>query len=174
MGIPEEDKGPAWLRGYGENSGHLATDNRWGYQAESGAFAADLKGLKDFGAKLYNELQLDYVPHVKTAAEDMRAQPAVLPQRFYELTDVVKHQAEKLQQVLTELNNHYVAVQALAGFATGIADKYGNTDALASTRVIDVEKGLAPAPVTNTNGNPPTNPLATVTTTAPPAEGYES
>jgi hypothetical protein len=152
MGIPEEDKGPAWLRDYGEKSGNLETDTRWGYQVEKDSFAVDLKGLQEFGAKLKTELEQDYVPHANTAVTYMATEVTVLPEAFLELCSAVDHQSKSLDALRDHLTRHYEAVKAFAEFATKMATTYGNVDATAEASVRDVETNLGAQPVNQTGG----------------------
>jgi hypothetical protein len=64
----------------------------------------------------------------------------------------------------------------LATVAKDLAEKYGNTDALAATRVADVEAALAPPPAVLTNGTPPSTPVNTASVpvkSEPTGDGYE-
>jgi hypothetical protein len=142
MGIPEEDKGPAWLRNYGEKSGNLETNNTWGYQAETDAFAVDLVGLKEFGSKLKVELDQDYAPHAKTVGTYMATEMQMLPAAFLELCNVVDTQAASLDVLRDHLTRHYQAVAAFSEFAIKMAETYGNADATASASVWDVTRDL--------------------------------
>lgn len=173
MGLPEEDRGPAWLRDYGRGSGYTKSDAMTGY--DEGALAVDLASLVDFADALENEHTLDYRPHVDVVFKDMSAKPADPQANFVELVQSMSWQRELLVQTSDALVKHDKAVQAFVAAARDISKQYGEADALSSARAQDVNRTLAPtlpaqtvvAPDGTTGGTPgaPSSTIPVVTPT---------
>ena len=74
MGLPEDDKGPAWLRDWGSKTGHTELDTFTGY-VDPDALAVDIKTLVAFAHALQSEHENDFRPHVRTVFDAMSAVP---------------------------------------------------------------------------------------------------
>lgn len=143
MGIPDEDKGPAWLRDYGAGSGHTKVDS-YGW-VDGGALAVDLKSLVDFAAALEKEHKLDYRPHAEKVFTDMGAKPNDPPADFLELVSSMTLHQNLLVETSDALCKHDEAVLAFVAAAREISKKYGEADALASAKTKDVQANLTEA-----------------------------
>lgn len=141
MGLPEEDRGPAWLRDWGSTTGHTDLDTFSGY-VDSDALAVDIESLVAFADSLQAEHEQDYRPHVQTVFDGMSAVPAQPDGRFIELTEGMTHHRDMLVQTSTAIANHDKAVIAFVDAARAISEEYRNADALSAASVKDVDTAL--------------------------------
>src|ERR1700712_944725 len=80
--IPEEDRGPAWLRDYGFT--------------DFGDIAADIEAMEHFAQKLSADVQDNYVPHMYTASDSMNVQIPDAASTFPELVSFMRaHEAAR-------------------------------------------------------------------------------
>ncbi|HZM74766.1 MAG TPA: hypothetical protein VFC19_03515 [Candidatus Limnocylindrales bacterium] len=177
MGLPEEDKGPAWLRDWGSKTGFTGTDSFSGY-VDGQSLAVDIDSLVAFANALQAEHEQDFRPHVREVFEGMAAEPAGPDARFIELNEVMLHHRDMLVQTSTALANHDTAIMAFCAAARAISEEYRGADAMAAAKVSDIEQTLV-VPVnqgtTSTQVVTPeqaaaqtsTGPAATTTTTTP-------
>lgn len=125
--IPEEDRGPAWLRDYD--------------YADFGGIEADIQAMKEFAAKLTANIQGSYAPHAQTVSETMM-NPLPEAPNFYELhLFLYAHDQVQLatqQNVYGYIDNTY----QFASAANQISDKYSGSDAFARAKVTDVQQYL--------------------------------
>lgn len=150
MGIPDEDKGPAWLRDWGNKTNFTDVDAMTGY-VDSSALSVDINTLVAFAHALQAEHENDFRPHVRMVFDDMAATPAPPDARFVELTESMTHHREMLVQTSTALSNHDKAVIAFVQAAEAISQEYRGADAMSAARVGDVDTQLAaPPPATAT------------------------
>ncbi|MEU7819909.1 hypothetical protein [Catellatospora sp. NPDC049133] len=163
MGLPEEDKGPAWLRDYGRESGYTKANVFTGY--DDGSLAVDLQSLVDFAEALETEHTKDYRPHAQEVFKDMSAKVADPHADFIELCSSLGWQRELLVQTSDALLKHDQAVLAFVTAARQISKKYGEADALGAAKAQDVNKNLAVA--VPTTAQVPTTVQQPGTTTAP-------
>lgn len=185
MGLPEEDKGPAWLRDWGSKTGYTRTDSSTGY-VDGQSLAVDINSLVAFADALQTEHEQDYRPHVREVFDGMSAQPAGPDERFVELNEVMVHHRDMLVQTSTALANHDKAIIAFVDAARAISEEYRGADALSAAKVDDVEDHLVPPATTaNPNGQTPvitpeqaaaqtaptTTPAGTTTTTTTTTTG---
>jgi len=153
MGLPEEDKGPAWLRNWGNSNGHTDTDVFTGY-VDPDALSVDIGSLVAFAQALQVEHEQDYRPHVQTVFEQMSAVVAPPDARFVELTEGLTHHRDMLVQTSTAIANHDKAVIAFVEAARAISTEYRNADAMSAATVSDVNTGLTNTSATkNSTGN---------------------
>ena len=125
--IPEEDRGPAWLRDYGFT--------------DFGDIAADINAMAEYAAKLIADVQDNYAPHLGKLSQAM-ATP--LPEaRFGELQSFFALHAAA--QGRTEINAYRYAngTNALGKAAQSISVDYRGSDAFAHATVADVHEHLA-------------------------------
>ncbi|NJP32720.1 hypothetical protein [Micromonospora thermarum] len=133
--IPEEDRPAAWLRGYG-------------------GIEADIRQLREFAEKLQAEVERHYAPHLSYIAEDMTAAVPNPADAFIELVQFL-HAHWETQQATTDMVwSVGGATGHLAAAAGTVAERYGNSDAFASARVVDVERALAAPTAVAPTGSP--------------------
>lgn len=166
MGLPEEDRGPAWLRDWGSKTGHTELDTFSGY-VDPDALAVDIKSLTKFAEALLAEHENDYRPHVQTVFDGMSAAPAQPDIRFIELTEGMTHHRDMLVQTSTALANHDKAVIAFINAAKAISEEYRTADAMSAASVTDVEANLTVAPSQTGTGDPITPQQASEQTSTP-------
>jgi hypothetical protein len=156
MGLPEEDKGPAWLRDWASKTGHTELDTFTG-SVDPDALTVDIKTLVAFAKALQAEHESDFRPHVKMVFDQMSAAPAQPDARFVELTETMTHHRDMLVQTSTALVRHDQAVMAFVAAADKISAEYRGADAMSSATVRDVNTQLGtPPPAATTAANPTT------------------
>ena len=130
MGIPEEDRGPRWLRDYGNT--------------DFGDIAADIAAMEEFAAKLAADVQDNYAPHMDSMSTSMRAQ---LPdaQSFPELASFLTVHREAQDLTHNNVYNFANGTNDFAEAARHISTKYRGADAFARARVSDVESAFTTA-----------------------------
>ncbi|MEV1144132.1 hypothetical protein [Micromonospora sp. NPDC049799] len=142
--IPEEDRPAAWLRGYG-------------------GIEADIRQLREFADRLQAEVERNYAPHLSYIAEDLKTPLPNPADAFIELVEFLRAHHETQQATADTVWGVRGATGHLAAAAGQVADRYHDSDAFSSARVVDVERALAtPAPVT-----PPGPPLVLRDPTGP-------
>jgi len=161
MGLPEEDRGPVWLRDWGNKTGFTELDTFSGY-VDSNALAVDIGTLVAFANALQTEHEQDFRPHVSEVYEGMTAAPAGPDARFIELTEAMTHHRDVLVQTSTALANHDKAITAFVAAARTISEEYRGADAMSAAKVGDVEANLATPVAASNNGG-----STTTTTTTP-------
>jgi hypothetical protein len=149
MGLPEEDRGPAWLRDWGNETGHTDVDNFSGY-VDPDALSVDIGSLVAFAQALQSEHEQDYRPHVQTVFRQMSAVVAPPDARFVELTEGLTHHRDMLVQTSTAMAAHDKAIIAFVEAARAISTEYRNADAMSAATVSDVTSNLESTSVTRT------------------------
>ena len=126
--IPEEDRGPAWLRDYGTT--------------DFGSIEADIQAMEQFAAKLAANVQDSYAPHMSNVSESMLTRLPDPPAEFVELSSFLV--AHNQAQDVTHQNVYLYAsgTQGLANAATKISEQYHGSDAFAHAKVRDVERAF--------------------------------
>jgi hypothetical protein len=184
MGLPEEDRGPAWLRDWGRETGHTDLDTFTG-TVDPNALSVDISSMIAFAQALHNEHQQDYRPHVQTVFDQMTAVVSAPDERFIELTESLTHHRDMLVQTSTAIANHDKAIIAFVEAAMAIGKEYRNADALSAATVYDVETGLSNTSTTRNaqpdtvitpeqaeeQTNTPTDPAVTADPAAPAGDG---
>jgi hypothetical protein len=139
--IPEEDRGPAWLRDYG--------------YTDFGDIAADIAAMEEFAKKLAADVQNNYVPHLSGVTDAMLTQLPPPAATFPELVAFMT--AHNEAQGITQENvfNFANGTNTFATAAQTISEEYRGSDAFSRARVDDVEKALhrAAEPNPSTGGN---------------------
>ena len=126
--IPEEDRGPAWLRDYSFT--------------DFGNIEADIAAMEEFAKRLAADVQKNYVPHLAGVTDAMLTQLPAAATTFPELVDFLgtHQQAQDVtqQNVFNFANgtNHFATV------ADTISKEYRDSDAFAHAQVSDVEKAF--------------------------------
>jgi hypothetical protein len=130
--IPEEDRGPAWLRDYGFT--------------DFGDIAADINAMKHYAQKLAADVQDNYSPHLNGLSAKLATPLPVADPSFYELNSFIE--SHKAVQAKTESNVWAYAdgTHVFASAAQEISHKYQGTDAFAHAKLVDVQKALSTSP----------------------------
>ncbi|WP_162908362.1 hypothetical protein [Allorhizocola rhizosphaerae] len=151
MGLPEEDRGPAWLRDWGRNTGYTESNPMTGW-VDGRALQVDVQDLQAFANALQTEFEQDFLPHLDEVYRLMEKTPASPDERFIELTESMTHHRDVLVQTSTVLEAHKQAVTAFFTAAREIGNAYRGADELTAAKVSDVEANLvstsATTPVT--------------------------
>ena len=138
--IPEEDRGPAWLRDYGTT--------------DFGAIEADIQAMEQFAAKLAANVKDSYAPHMASVSEAMAAPLPSPPAGFVELTSFLTAHNEAQDVTHQNVYNYANGTQGFATAAADISRQYSGADAFSHARVTDVNKAFdkvgIPAPATDT------------------------
>jgi hypothetical protein len=126
--IPDEDRGPAWLRDYGFT--------------DFGDIAADITAMEEFAKKLAADVQDNYVPHLTGVTDAMLTELPPPAQTFDELVEFMK--AHHAAQIVTQQNVYNFAngTNHFATAAQTISQDYRGADAFAHARVKDVDKAF--------------------------------
>ena len=172
MALPEDSKGPAWLRDWGSKTGFTGTDSFSGY-VDGQSLAVDINSLVAFADALQTEHEQDYRPHVREVFDGMSAQPADPDERFVELAEAMLYHRDMLVQTSTALVNHDKAIMAFVAAARAISEEYRGADAMSAAKLDDVEESLAaPPPAANPSGQTPlVTPEQAAAQTAPTTTG---
>jgi len=168
MPLPEEDRGPAWLRDWGSKTGYTGTDSFSGY-VDGSSLAVNVDSLVAFANALQTEHEQDFRPHVREVFDGMSAEPAGPDARFVELTEAMSHHREMLVLTTTALVNHDKAITAFCDAAHTISEEYRGADAMSAAKVSDVDEALATPPPSNaaTTTTPVVTPEQAAAQTAP-------
>ena len=145
MALPEEDRGPSWLRDWGNNTGYTNVDNFSGY-VDANALTVNIQDLVAFATALQTEHEQDYRPHVREVYDLMEAQTSAPDERFVELVEGLTHHRDMLVRTSTVLYEQDKAVIAFAEAARSISAAYRGADELSAASVGDVEATLAVPP----------------------------
>jgi hypothetical protein len=134
--IPEEDRGPAWLRDY--------------RYADFGQIEADIQAMEQFAAKLSDNVKGSYAPHLTSVTDAMSTRLPNPPGEFVELASFLV--AHNEAQDVTHQNVYSFAngTQVLASAAADIGKKYSGSDAFAHAKVSDVESALKKVCISDT------------------------
>ncbi|MEH1014074.1 hypothetical protein V6U90_13305 [Micromonospora sp. CPCC 206060] len=132
--IPEEDRPPAWLQGYGD-------------------IEADLSRMEEFAAALDKEVRQHYIPHLARVYDDMSAKLPDPCDAFVELVHFLQAHRDTQQATSNLVHFFRDATGGLAVAADRISKQYAGADAFAAARVGDVRQALdgtaaAPPPAT--------------------------
>ena len=126
--IPEEDRGPAWLRDYG--------------YTDFGDIAADIAAMEEFAKKLAADVQNNYVPHLTGVTDAMLTELPPPAGTFPELVDFMTAHHEAQTVTHENVFNFAVGTNGFATAAQTISEEYRGTDAFSRARVGDVDKAL--------------------------------
>jgi hypothetical protein len=137
--IPEEDRGPAWLRDYGFT--------------DFGDIAADIEAMEHFAQKLSADVQDNYVPHMYTASDSMRVQLPDAATTFPELVEFLQSHAAARDATHGNVYGYANGTNHFATAAQTISSEYRGTDARSHAKVNDVDKAFDKA----INPNPDTD-----------------
>lgn len=141
--IPEEDRGPAWLRDYG-------------------SIEADIERMEEFAASLEAEVKKNYVPHMKELQGEMVLDRPEVASNFYELYSFMQAHRDVQQQASNSVYQVGDGTDRMANAAKLVSQNYVNSDAFSHARVSEVERaldrsGVAPPPDSGGDQPPPTS-----------------
>lgn len=126
--IPEEDRGPSWLRDYGTT--------------DFGAIEADIRAMEEFAARLAANVKDSYAPHLSTVSTSMLTRLPNPPGEFVELLSFLTAHNEAQDVTHQNVYNYANGTQGFASAAADISKKYRGSDAFAEARVADVNKAF--------------------------------
>jgi hypothetical protein len=141
--IPEEDRGPAWLRDYGFTN--------------FGDIAADIEAMEHFAQKLAADVVNSYVPHMETVSTAMAVKLPDPATTFPELVDFVQAHAAAQDATHSNVYGYANGTNHFASAAETISNEYRGTDARSHAKVKDVDrafdKAISPQPDTMAGGD---------------------
>lgn len=124
MAIPDEDRGPVWLRNWQQ-------------------IEADIAAMADFAKKLRAEVELNYEPHRSRVADELATTPLPNPSSaFPELAKLMQVHWAAEQDTANMVYYYTDRTGGLADAAQTISEQYRNADAFSAARVGDVEAAL--------------------------------
>jgi hypothetical protein len=126
--IPEEDRGPAWLRDYG--------------YTDFGQIEADIQAMESFAAKLSANVTDSYAPHLTGVTDAMMTELPSPPAEFVELYTFLFAHNEAQNITQQNVYNYANGTQDFATVATDISKKYRGSDAFANAKLSDVDKAF--------------------------------
>ncbi|HWG98827.1 MAG TPA: hypothetical protein VNV66_05780 [Pilimelia sp.] len=141
--LPEEDRGPGWLRDWQ-------------------AIEVDLQALEDFAVKLRAEVEVNFAPHFDRVKQDMAAEIPPPAQEFAELSELLVQHYKVATLTTGAVHTHGLSTNRMASAAATVSRKYGEADAFAAARAGDVEAtlhgyGLPAPPATAPGEDDPTS-----------------
>jgi hypothetical protein len=130
--IPDEDRGPAWLRDYGFT--------------DYSSIEADIEAMEHFASKLAADVVDNYVPHMYTVSETMGvALPENQVDYFNELSVFLQTHTEARDATHINVYGFANGTNHFATAAQTISDEYKGSDARSHAKVKDVDKAFAVA-----------------------------
>jgi hypothetical protein len=126
--IPDEDRGPAWLRDYG--------------YTDFSQIEADIQAMEQFATRLSANVKDDYAPHLSTVSSAMSTPLPSPPAEFVELLTFLTVHNDAQNTAHQNVYNYANGTQGFATAAEDISKKYAGTDAFAHAKVTDVDKAL--------------------------------
>lgn len=139
--IPEQDRGPAWLRDYG--------------YTDFGDIAADIAAMEQFAKRLAADLQDNYVPHLTGVTDAMLTELPSPAATFPELVEFMTAHQTAQDSTQTNVYNFANGTNHFVTAAQTISEEYRGSDAFARARVADVDKAFdrVTAPEVGTGGD---------------------
>jgi hypothetical protein len=126
--IPDEDRGPAWLRDYGFT--------------DFGDIAADIAAMEEFAKKLAADVQDNYVPHLTGVTNAMLTELPPPASTFNELVEFMTVHREAQDITQQNVYNFANGTNHFATAAQTISQDYRGSDAFSHARVKDVDKAF--------------------------------
>jgi hypothetical protein len=126
--IPDEDRGPAWLRDYGFT--------------DFGDIAADITAMEEFAKKLAADVQDNYVPHLTGVTDAMLTELPPPAATFPELVEFMTVHQGAQDATHTNVFNFANGTNFYATAARTISQDYRGSDAFSHARVKDVDKAF--------------------------------
>jgi hypothetical protein len=126
--IPEEDRGPRWLRDYG--------------YTDFSDIEADITAMEKFATQLSANVKDSYAPHLSTVTTAMSTQLPSPPGEFMELVSFLTVHYEAQDVAHQNVYNYANGTQRFATAAEDISKTYDGSDAFANAKVSDVDKAF--------------------------------
>jgi hypothetical protein len=126
--IPEEDRGPAWLRDYG--------------YTDFSQIEADIQAMEHFASGLSSIVKDDYAPHLSTVTDAMSTRLPDPPSEFIELLTFLFAHNEAQDVAHQNVYNFANGTQEFAVAAQDISKQYSGSDAFSHAKVKDVDKAF--------------------------------
>jgi len=126
--IPDEDRGPAWLRDYG--------------YTDFSQIEADIQAMEQFASKLSANVKDNYAPHLSTVTEAMSTRLPAAPSEFVELMTFLFAHNEAQNVAHQNVYNYANGTQGFATAAKDISETYSGSDAFSRAKVRDVDNAL--------------------------------
>lgn len=123
MALPEEDRGPVWLRD-------------WQY------IEADIQAMDDFAQKLRAEVETNYAAHLTPICDDMTTPLPTVDARFTELVTLLTTHQQATDTTTHQVRDYANRSAGIAHAASEISTNYGNADAFAQATLNAVNKAL--------------------------------
>jgi hypothetical protein len=123
--IPDEDRGPAWLRDYGFT--------------DFGNIEADIAAMEEFAKKLAADVQNNYVPHLAGVTDAMLTQLPAAATTFPELVDFLTTHRDAQDVTQQNVFAFAAGTSSFATVAETLSHDYRGTDARSHARVSDVK-----------------------------------
>ncbi|MEV6298160.1 hypothetical protein AB0M02_02010 [Actinoplanes sp. NPDC051861] len=121
--IPDEDRGPAWLRDYGD-------------------IEADLRAMEEFAAALKEDVERGYAPRALAVSDTMVSALPEADERFAELRQFRQAHERAREAALRNVCDFTDGTYGLADAAHEVSERYRGSDAFARARVTDVQAGF--------------------------------
>jgi hypothetical protein len=138
--IPEEERGPAWLRDYG--------------YTDFSQIEADIQAMEKFAAKLSDDVRTNYAPHLSTVTSTMSKRLPPPPAEFSELSSFLTVHNEAQNVTHANVYNYANGTDGFARAAADISKKYSGSDAFSHAKVTDVNKAFDEVGIPDTAGTP--------------------
>jgi hypothetical protein len=129
--IPEEDRGPAWLRDYG--------------YTDFGAIEADIAAMEEFAKRLRADVETNYVPHLTSVTDRMLTELPPPAATFPELVGFLEEHVRVQDATHINVYNFANGTNTFATAAQEISREYDGSDAFAQARVGDVDNAFQTA-----------------------------
>jgi hypothetical protein len=126
--LPEEDRGPSWLRDY--------------FSTDFSQIDADIEAMEKFAAQLSASVTDGYAPHLSTVSTAMMTQLPGPAQEFIELRSFLLVHREAQDVSHQNVYNYANGTQGLASAAQDVGRRYEGADAFAHARAGEVERAL--------------------------------
>jgi hypothetical protein len=136
--LPEEDRGPAWLRDYGHT--------------DFGDIEADIAAMEEFARRLAADVQDNYVPHLTGVTDAMLTELPPPAATFPELVDFMTAHNEAQNVTQENVFNFANGTNHFATAAQTISAEYRGTDAFSRARVRDVDEAFDKVTTTEPGG----------------------
>ena len=126
--IPDEDRGPGWLRDYG--------------YTDYSQIQADIKAMEQFATKLSANVKDNYAPHLTTVTDAMSTKLPDPPSEFIELVTFLSIHNTAQDAAHKNVYNYANGTEGFATAAKDISKEYDGSDAFAHAKVNDVDKAF--------------------------------
>jgi hypothetical protein len=126
--IPEEDRGPAWLRDYGFT--------------DFGSIQADVAAMEEFAKKLATDVEKNYLPHMASITDAMMTELPPAASTFKELIDFFSVHRDAQDATQQNVYNFANGTNHFATAAQTISKDYRGSDAFSHARVKDVNNAF--------------------------------